>query len=279
MRIFWVQIEDDRKYTSSFFEDIKFLHEGSDESDEIIIRYKAVNNFGSYEIKLSNKKSVWQYKKYKDDLAPFENPPSADIFIYSGHAIALYLVEQYHIKEFIPLIKKINPKLIIFDCCYMGCLKTVQYMYGLADYLICCSTTSPNFGFVGRNMLKNLRMKRLESACKNIIDDFIERNEQAGSLNYRTNGLLVDLKADKKIMDAADEVQTYFEENKNKFVKIEKTSYKYGVWIDSVVGQMGNKKELKESLEKLVLYYSQNTPLKEYLDGEKINIGLSLIEE
>lgn len=272
MKICWCIEEEDKTIygISWFFHNIQYLYQ---KNNEVYIRYKGFSH-GNYIIQIKNYKSSW---KKVDKIDVLKDLPKCDVFIFSGHCAPMWLNAEISPNKADKFFSKIKPKLIIYDCCYMGYLKTVQYLRNCANYLICCSSPSPNVGFVGPKTVHFLTSKiDLETKCKNIIKDFIKRgNNISPKLQYRSNGLLINLKYSDEIEHKLDIIQEFYEiyKNRNKFIKIEKGYNKYGVWIDNFVG--------KNYLENLVLYHKKNNKLKEYLGKEdkKIKIGLGVIYE
>lgn len=134
----------------------------------------------------------------------------------------------------------------------MGFVDTVLSLKNKADYFIGCSAPNPNVGFVGPRLLEILNEKQtLEKKGKKIIRDFIRRNNEY-TKPYRTNGLLINLRYNKEDENMLQEIQSFYEENKDKisFMKIEKNTNKYGVFIDfidSVINKMREKRVREKS--------------------------------
>lgn len=274
MKICWCVWESNYSIynISWFFHNIQYFY-GNDVL--VHIRYKG-GKHGNYIIDIINNKSIW--RKVDDSIDLFLGLPKCDVFIYSGHCAPLWIKTEksrYHMKSIFSVIK---PKLLIYDCCYMGFIKTVQALRNSADYLICCSSASPNVGFVGPKLLHFLSSKRdIESIGKDIIKDFIKRcNNISPKLQYRSNALLLNLRYSDIIANKLDLIQSYYEDNykKIKLIKIENNRNYYGVWIDNFIK---DKKEVNE----LVIYHKKNNKLKTYLgkNDKKIKIGLGVIYE
>jgi len=267
MKICWCVWEDND--STWFFNNIQYLYHNR---VEVHIKYRG-DFHGNYIIDIKDGKSIWEKV---DEIDLFLNLPKCDIFIYSGHCSPLWVDTEKSNSYMKYIFSIIKPKLVIYDCCYMGFIKTIQLLRNSADYLICCSSASPNIGFIGPNFINFISSdKDIENIGKDIIKDFIKRSNNVSSkLQYKTNGLLINLRYDDYSYKILKLVQNYYNKNseKNNFIKIENNKNYYGVWIDNFIKN-------KKDLEDIVKYHRKNNKLIEYLgkNNKKIKIGLGVV--
>ena len=279
--------EDDKGMKSSFFHDIYGLLNKNNKIPINIIYYSE-HYYGNLNIKIEKDtytatkipKIIFNYSNVKKSLTnlykTFYVKGKQNILYYGGHSTPLFTDAKYGLKT--NIFENIHDiELIILDSCYTSYTNLLSTIIGKTNYVMACSTSSPNLGFLSDtfiDVLNNTKMNNIEK-YKTLINMFIKRNSSKDkkfkNIIYRTDASLIDMK---KYMD----VYKYIQNNniKKKYTcKIENTPYYCYYDLLCLIDDKNNDKnnDIKDKIKECVIYKKMNKLAKIYFNKKKIKLS------
>ena len=262
-------IEDDKKLSSSFFNDFKFLLSSYREYPDIKIHiiYHSVTYFGDMKIdfckdhvkiqnidSITNRKNIHDFVKVElDELyKQYYSKEDTNILVLSGHTRYYFSDEKWKETDIFSGLSDID--LLILDICYSSYYDMLINVIDRARYVIATETTSPNFGMVGKRFLGYV----YRGNYTKIIDDFIKRNEIIDPrLKYRTDGVLIDMLKFKEVVNYLEVLSFGLKNKKYRKCRIDRSPGYY--FYDLVcLSDVNRDTKLKKILDDCILYQKMN---------------------
>jgi hypothetical protein len=279
-------MEDDYNMSSTFFCDLQNLLQNTN-NIPITIAYHSEKYYGSQLFKIKKDTfSAYKIPKVKhyhyhdlkraleDFFKDYYKKGKKNIFYFGGHSNMLYY-DANNIKTnlFYALYTKVfesfsGLELLILDSCYTSYTNMLSTLIGKTNYVMACSTSSPNLGFISKDMLDLLNNKKFNKVdrYKKIIDSYLRRadDKNYAQFDFRTDGALIDMK---KYVH----VHIFLKDNPiNKKEKcrvefIEDYSY-YDLYC------LAKNKKFKQLIKDCILHFKMNSLAKNHFNKQKLRL-------
>lgn len=277
--IIMIICEDDLQLKSTFFLDIGNLLK-TNNNIPIHIIYHSEHFYNSFFIKINResftstkiKKININYRNVKKSIETmynnFYNPRKKNILYYGGHSNWLFKDSKTCLKT--NIFENIHHvELLILDACYTSYSTLLSTLVDKANYVLACSTASPNLGFLSDKFLNVLNATSTGNITKykRLIDLFIIRNSNTNELykkfNYRTDASLIDVNEYKNIEFYIKNI------NKKSKCKIEHQSRYYFYDLLCLIDD----DYVKEKIKKCILYSKVNDLAIQHYKNKNIDLG------
>jgi hypothetical protein len=276
-----VVCEDDLHLKSTFFLDLGNLLKQYN-TNPIHIIYHSEHYYDSFLIEIN--KDIFISKKIKEIKINYKNIKTCietvyknyyivgkkNILYYGGHSHWLFKDTKTSLNT--NIFEHITDiELLILDSCYTSYTNLLSSLIGKMKYVIACSTTGPNLGFLNEQFIDTLHKKDIKDIdkYKTIIDLFIRRNSKDNKLyknfNYRTDASLIDMVS---YVDVHNYIHLHTID-KNLKCKIEHDSYYYFYDLICLTDDIQFIRKIKKS----ILYFKTNDLTK--IHFKKKNIFLN----
>jgi hypothetical protein len=288
-------VEDDKNMSSALFHDLKGLVSKRN-NIPINILYHSYYFFGDYRITIRGDKITFykiapvkrEYDLLKNEMTEFYNKYSVrgkkNILVYGGHEIHIYIDGMRNTNStFFEHIEGLT--LLVLDSCYSSTVSMLSHLMNKTEYVIACQSASPYRGFIGSDFLKILKSKRYgrESKYKKIVKSFIERNNLKNKAlvkcNYRTDGVLVEMKRYREVVSMLESSGLISELRRSRSARLEDVkNYNYYDLVELVRCNSGTGcRDVIKKIRKCVRYHRKNMLCKRFLRREgKVLNGISL---
>lgn len=291
-------VEDDKNMTSPLFHDLKGLVQKRN-NIPINILYHSYYFFRDYRISIRDDKITFyktpsvkrEYNLLKSDMTRFYNKyyvkGKKNILVYGGHEIHIYIDGMCNTNStFFEHIEGLE--LLILDSCYSSTISMLSHVMDKTNYVIACQSASPYRGFISCDFLKILNSRRYgkETKYKEIIKSFIRRNnlkyKALKKVNYRTDGVLLDMSRYKEMIDMLDSGELISEFKRISSARLEDVkNYNYYDLVTLLRDRCKN--GCKESggvirkIKECVKYHKKNRLCKRFLSrNDKFLNGVSI---